>query len=100
MEFIVRNIWGGSVRFENGVECKATENNVSKLTDTIFNQMPPNHTLFKSYDSLKGIWTIEVYSGMRDHNTEPIWKGKFIKITVEDLKTEFEKLEREDRGIL
>lgn len=41
MEFIVRNTWGGSVRFENGVECKATENNVSKLTDAIFNQMPP-----------------------------------------------------------
>lgn len=85
MEFIIRRIFGERVVFRDGVVCYATAEDVEIITGNIFWQMPRNHTLFKDYDPEKRVWTIEIYSGPRDHKTSPVWRGEFRRIYDDEI---------------
>lgn len=61
------------------------------ITDQVFQHMPVNHTLFKSFDKNKGIWTLEVYEAMRDFKSKPIWYATFSRIDDYDITQRFER---------
>lgn len=61
------------------------------ITDQVFQNMPVNHTLFKSFDKDKGIWTLEIYGAMRDFNSKPLWYATFTRIDDYDMTPRIER---------